>query len=86
MSAEAEVQRDPVTPSTRYSGRIMRWGRRRGFGFIEMDQEGLPAVFLHVTDCGGIAPPNGARVTFLIGVDGRGRRKAIAARLIEDGQ
>lgn len=66
-----------VVMSVRIEGSLVKWNKERGFGFIAPDQGG-PDVFVHAVAFphDGIRPYVGERVSFEIGVDADGRKRA----------
>ncbi|WP_374499427.1 cold shock domain-containing protein [Zoogloea sp.] len=63
--------------SVRIEGSLVKWNKERGFGFIAPDQGG-PDVFVHAVAFphDGIRPYVGERLSFEIGVDADGRKRA----------
>lgn len=66
-----------VVMSVRIEGSLVKWNKERGFGFIAPDQGG-PDVFVHAVAFphDGIRPYIGERLSFEIGVDADGRKRA----------
>ncbi len=66
-----------VVMSVRIEGSLVKWNNERGFGFIAPDQGGAD-VFVHAVAFphDGIRPYVGERLSFEIGVDADGRKRA----------
>ena len=66
----------------RIEGVLKSWNKERGFGFITPLSGGGQDLFLHVSDlvCQGPVPRPGERLSFEIGVDADGRKKALRVR------
>ncbi len=66
-------------------GVVVRFWAPKNFGFIEPDCAGTPDVFLHGSSL--IEPRvrgedlTGARVSYVLGLDERGRRRAVCVRV-----
>ncbi len=69
----------------RYRGRITSWKELKGFGFITPD-EGVPQIFVHASAfAGGHRPRGNETVTYKLQRDERGRSRAIAVELVDEG-
>jgi cold shock CspA family protein len=68
----------------RLQGRIETWNDQRGFGFVVQNGTGTKA-FIHISALvdRGRRPAVGALVTYAMGTDERGRRKAVDVRFVE---
>lgn len=65
----------------RFTGEIVRVVDDRGFGFIRCDRLNSD-VFLHASALAGWPLQVGLRITFALGEDSRGRRRAEDARVV----
>ena len=66
----------------RIEGVLKSWDKARGFGFITPISGGGQDIFVHVSDfaCKGGVPRPGERLTFEIGVNAEGKKKALRVR------
>lgn len=66
----------------RIEGTLKSWNGERGFGFITPISGGGQDIFVHVSDfpCKGGAPRPGERLTFEIGLNVEGKKKALRVR------
>ena len=66
----------------RIEGVLKSWNKERGFGFIEPLSGGGQDIFVHVSDFPqqGGAPRPGERLTFEIGLNAEGQKKALRVR------
>ena len=66
----------------RIEGVLKSWNKERGFGFITPISGGGQDIFVHVSDfaCKGGVPRPGERLTFEIGVNAEGKKKALRVR------
>ena len=66
----------------RIEGVLKSWNKERGFGFITPLSGGGQDIFVHVSDfaCKGGVPRPGERLTFEIGVNAEGKKKALRVR------
>ena len=64
-----------------HTARVIEWNHQRGYGFLA-NERGEGRLFLHIQEIvEGIAPPQpGDRVSFVPGLDKRGRPQAVQAR------
>ena len=63
-------------PPARFEGTITTWTADRGFGFITPAEPG-PEIFAHISAIPGTAVPQvGLRVTYELGVNAEGKRRA----------
>lgn len=66
----------------RIEGVLKSWDKARGFGFITPLSGGGQDIFVHVSDlqCQGEVPRPGERLTFEIGLNPEGKKKALRVR------
>ena len=66
----------------RIEGVLKSWNKERGFGFIEPLSGGGQDIFVHASDFPrqGGAPRPGERLTFEIGLNAEGKKKALQVR------
>ena len=69
----------------RIEGVLTSWNKERGFGFIEPLSGGGQDIFVHASDFPrqGGAPRPGERLTFEIGLNAEGKKKATAKHVPE---
>lgn len=61
--------------SKRING-VIKWYSEKHFGFL-VTAEDNKEVFFHINDCNSFTPQEGAPVEFEMGLDRKGRSKAI---------
>lgn len=70
-------------------GTIIRWNRKRGFGFIKDAKEDKD-VFIHIKAFGGeknqVTPRNGDKIRYVIEADAKGRLRASQASMVQKPQ
>jgi len=66
----------------RIEGVLKSWNKERGFGFIKPLSGGGQDIFVHASDFPrqGGAPRPGERLTFEIGLNAEGKKKALQVR------
>ena len=73
-----------LSPTSRQQGRIESWNDERGFGFVVQNATGSK-VFVHISAFANRSqrPVVGARVTYEVGHDERGRPRAVDVRFVD---
>lgn len=66
------------------SGVVKWYHTEKHFGFIVSDCENRE-VFFHINDCKAFVPKEEMTVEFLLGLDSRGRKKALSIRPVTVG-
>jgi len=79
---ETEEQSIASPAPVRHKGTVISWNLARGYGWVKCDELFIQ-VFLHVSDIARV-PGVGAPISFAMGTDREGRRKAVDAQFLGD--
>jgi cold shock CspA family protein len=70
-----------MTDEPRYTGIIKHWSTGGGFGFVEHGRNN--DAFVHVSDCQGFIPGNGARISYAVTSGRGGKLRAVNVELVK---